>query len=246
MDRRLTATEMDELLGAYALDAVDADEREQIEDYLEENPRARAEVAEHREVAAMMSLAGGRAPDGVWDRIADTISTEVPPALRLAPVVPIESKRRSRWPAVLGSVAAAAIAVLGLTVVRQGQEINDLNEAVAADALAVGAAEAMTDPNARLTALHTDDGVAMADVVVQPNGQGYLVPRTMPTLASDRTYQMWGVIGDEVISLGVLGNEPTVSAFSTDPNVQSVLITDEVAGGVAVTQEVPVSQGELA
>ena len=177
MDRRLTSTEMDELLGAYALDAVDVDEREQIEDYLEENPRARAEVAEHREVAAMMSLAGGRAPDGVWDRIADTISTEVPPALRLAPVVPIESKRRSRWPAVLGSVAAAAIAVLGLTVVRQGQEINDLNEAVAADALAVGAAEAMTDPNARLTALHTEDGVAMADVVVQPDGQGYLVPR---------------------------------------------------------------------
>ena len=75
MDRRLTSTEMDELLGAYALDAVDVDEREQIEDYLEENPRARAEVAEHREVAAMMSLAGGRAPDGVWDRIADTIST---------------------------------------------------------------------------------------------------------------------------------------------------------------------------
>ncbi len=104
----------------------------------------------------------------------------------------------------------------------------------------------MTDPNARLTALRTEDGVAMADVVVQPDGQGYLVPRTMPTLASDRTYQMWGVIGDEVISLGVLGNEPTVSAFSTDPNVQSVLITDEVAGGVAVTQEVPVSQGELA
>ena len=39
MDRRLSSTEMDELLGAYALDAVDADEREQIEDYLEENPR---------------------------------------------------------------------------------------------------------------------------------------------------------------------------------------------------------------
>ncbi len=86
----------------------------------------------------------------------------------------------------------------------------------------------------------------MADVVVQPDGQGYLVPRAMPALASDRTYQMWGVIGPEVISLGVLGNDPTVSAFHTDPHVQSILITDEVRGGVPVTQQAPVSQGELA
>ena len=103
----------------------------------------------------------------------------------------------------------------------------------------------MTDPNARLTSLTTTDGATMADVVVQPNGQGYLVPRSMPTLASDRTYQMWGVIDDEVISLGVLGNEPNVSAFHTDPRVKTIMITDEVRGGVPVTQQSPVSQGDF-
>ena len=35
---------IDELLGAYALDAVDDDERRQVEEYLRTNPRARAEV----------------------------------------------------------------------------------------------------------------------------------------------------------------------------------------------------------
>ncbi len=249
MNRRLTPAEMDELLGAYALDAVDDDEREQIEQYLEQNPRARAEVTEHREVAAMMSLVGGQAPDGLWDRIADEITTDAAgeravPQLRLMPVD--EKPKRRWWPVALGSVAAAAIAVLGLTVVHQGQRIDDLEASTTADAVVVGAAHAMTDPNARLTTLTTDDGTTMADVVVQPDGQGYLLPRTMPTLASDRTYQMWGVIGPEVISLGVLGNEPTVSAFHADPDVESILITDEVRGGVPVTQQTPVSQGELA
>ena len=82
MNRRLTPAEMDELLGAYALDAVDADERDQIDQYLEENPRARAEVTEHREVAAMMSLAGGQAPDGLWDRIADELAPDPTGAVR--------------------------------------------------------------------------------------------------------------------------------------------------------------------
>ena len=36
--------ELDELLGAYALDAVDDDERRRVDDYLEVNPRASAEV----------------------------------------------------------------------------------------------------------------------------------------------------------------------------------------------------------
>ncbi len=197
----------------------------------------------------MMSLAGGQAPDGLWDRIADEIGPDAPigavPQLRLVPVDEKPKTTRRWWGVALGSVAAAAIAVLGLTVVHQGSRIDDLEAVTSKDAVVVGAAEAMTDPNARLTSLTTTDGATMADVVVQPNGQGYLVPRSMPTLASDRTYQMWGVIGDEVISLGVLGNEPSVSAFHTDPRVKTIMITDEVRGGVPVTQQTPVSQGEL-
>ncbi len=52
------AAELDELLGAYALDAVDADERRRVEDYLAVNPRAAAEVQAHREVATMLAFTG--------------------------------------------------------------------------------------------------------------------------------------------------------------------------------------------
>ena len=71
-----------DLLGAYALDAVDPDEREAIELHLATCPRCRAEVAEHREVAAFLSQTGAPAPDGVWDRIAAELSPPAP-ALRM-------------------------------------------------------------------------------------------------------------------------------------------------------------------
>lgn len=61
---------IDELLGAYALDAVDADERLLVERYLIDHPEARAEVGRFQEVAA--ALAGGEAaeiPDQLWERV---------------------------------------------------------------------------------------------------------------------------------------------------------------------------------
>jgi len=62
--------ELQELLGAYALDAVDADERGRVEDHLRGCARCRAEVEQHREVAAQLAYTGADAPDGLWRRIA--------------------------------------------------------------------------------------------------------------------------------------------------------------------------------
>ena len=53
--------ELDALLGAYVLDALEADERAQVEQYLEQDdPRARAEVDELRETVAALAAAPGR------------------------------------------------------------------------------------------------------------------------------------------------------------------------------------------
>jgi len=76
--------EIEELLGAYALDAVDADEARLVEDHLADCPRCRAEVAEHREVAALLTTGSTEpVPDGLWDRIAADLGDTPPP-------VPIE------------------------------------------------------------------------------------------------------------------------------------------------------------
>ena len=74
-----THTELQELLGAYALDAVDGDEYDAVELHLRECPRCRAELADHREVAALIGHGGAAAPEGVWDRIVAAIEPVAPP-----------------------------------------------------------------------------------------------------------------------------------------------------------------------
>ena len=59
--------ELISLLGAYALDAVDDDERRAIDEHLEICAACRAEVAQHLEVAAALgTTAVSAAPDDLW------------------------------------------------------------------------------------------------------------------------------------------------------------------------------------
>jgi hypothetical protein len=70
----VTHAEIAELLGAYALDAVSAEEAVEIEEHLAECPRCRAEVSAHREVAGVLGNLSGTAPAGLWSRIADELA----------------------------------------------------------------------------------------------------------------------------------------------------------------------------
>jgi anti-sigma factor RsiW len=75
--RELSRRELDELLGAYALDAVDEDEREQVEAYLDRTPEARSLVAEYRETATLLADSG-TAPPGCGS--ASSRRSRKPPA----------------------------------------------------------------------------------------------------------------------------------------------------------------------
>ena len=98
---------LDELLGAYALDAVDDLERRRVEAYLAEHPEARAEVWQMRQAASMLAHTGNPAPDRIWDRIADTLE-ERPPALDRPLPAPKPTGRRRPLTALL---AAAAVLI---------------------------------------------------------------------------------------------------------------------------------------
>src|SRR5438445_2008497 len=141
-----------DLLGAYALDAVDDDERTALEDHLRTCPRCRAEVEEHREVASLLAHPGASAPVGLWDRIVGSLDA-APPPLELAPVVPIAPARRRWVPAAAVAVAAALIvAVLGVDVHHQGQRIDRLQAAVA-DPMTTAYERALDDPSSRVVTL---------------------------------------------------------------------------------------------
>ena len=69
MARALTAAELEELLGAYALDAVDDDERAQIEAWLARSINAQRDADELRETASLLAQSGDEVPDDLWARI---------------------------------------------------------------------------------------------------------------------------------------------------------------------------------
>ena len=112
--------DLDELLGAYALDAVSPEEAQRVEDYLMINPKAVAEVREHREVATMLAFTGMDAPEGLWNRIEQDLDAPAPaPGPELAKVLAISEAPRKRRILTVAPwlVSAAAAAIVGIAAV---------------------------------------------------------------------------------------------------------------------------------
>jgi Anti-sigma-K factor rskA len=93
-------------------------------------------------------------------------------------------------------------------------------------------------------------GSTPATIVLTAKGTGFVVNDAEDGLAplpDDRTYQLWGVVGSNVISLGLLGSHPSVVPFSVagSHGVSAFAITDEVAGGVEASTNPAVAQGKV-
>ena len=66
-------TQIEELLGVYALDALDPGTAAEVEVHLEGCVRCAVEVAQHHEVSGLLANSGGAAPAGVWTGIAEQL-----------------------------------------------------------------------------------------------------------------------------------------------------------------------------
>lgn len=254
--------DIDDLLGAYALDAVDTDERRLVEEYLSHNPRARAEVEQHREVATLLSYSGGPAPEGLWDRIAGELDDRIPdPGPELAKVLPMwppsgrpsvaqPEVRRRPW-RLAGPLAAAAAVVIGLLSWRLVDVSRDLDAARASSATLEAQFERLrTDSAARRAQLLSSDGGRQTVAVVDANGTGYVDGSTLAVLDSDHTYQLWGVVqtpdGQQVISLGVLGPQFDIAPFTVrQGTLVKLVLTEETRGGVPVSSQPAALAGDI-
>ena len=213
--------DVEELLGAYALDALDPDERDAVELHLRDCPRCRAEVTDFRETAALLAFGGADAPPGVWEKIQASLE-EAPPRLELARVVPIDRARR--WRQLLVANAAVVLLVAALAVVA-------LQRDSSSDATRSEFAAALVHPDAKAVHLAAAGGEGSADLVLL-DGQAYLVRNSLPPLADDETYQLWGQQGETKVSLGVLGPKPGKLVVAAGATYQAIAITAEKKPGV--------------
>lgn len=291
MERALTHKQIQELLGAYALDAVDPDEAAAVAAHLPGCPRCQDELAGHQEAAALLAHVGSPAPEGVWDKIAARLGERegaepdaaapgraasigegeaAAAAARIAGLAEARSEgasapsptssagvaapapaaggrvvplsRPTRWLAGALAAAAVIVAVLGIQLVRIDNRLDRLT-GPREDDLDKVALAAFADPSARQVRLKSDDGSKVADVALLPGGQAYLISRSLPALSEAETYQLWAVVGDQKISVGVLGNKPSVTAFHYNAEPSVLAITTEKAGGVVASEKQAVVVG---
>ena len=227
--------DLDELLGAYALDAVSPDEAKRVEDYLAINPKAAAEVREHSEVATMLAYTGMDAPEVVWSLIEQELDALAPaPGPELAKVMAISEAPRKRgistaapWLVSAAAVAIVAIAAVGLA-----------DRALAPiDPLAAAYETAESDRDSGRATLVADGSTAQVTAVIDEDGHGFIRAGALPSLPDGQTYQLWGVVDTGaaepvVISLGIFGPRPELETFTTNTTVVALAITIENAPGV--------------
>lgn len=258
MGRELSHPEVADLLGAYALDALEPAELQAVDRHVLGCQACLAEVAEHREVAGLLTPGWAKPPAGLWDKIAASLE-EAPPPLDLAPVIAMRSSnavrpvgrgtpRRSFGAGIAAMVAVAAVAMIGFLGIRVADDrsrINQLASQAYPDQLTQSVNAALADPEAHKVELISTDGYRSAQAVVLPDGTGYMVKSNLPQLSKGRTYQLWAVVGSSKISVGVLGPEVSTVPFKMDGPVSALAITDETAGGVVASRAEPVVVGKL-
>ncbi len=178
----LAHVEIQELLGAYAVDALhDVDERTVVEEHLESCADCRLEVDLHRATLATLTPDAAVAPDPVWESIVAAIAAEEPrPVPTAAPpgapdnVIPFRPRRRiAVWLAPAAAAAAAVLVTLSLT------GGNDLGTPVA---------RAAVQPFERATGVA---GLASLYRTDRPNGRIRLVLRNVPVAPAGHHYEVW-------------------------------------------------------
>jgi len=244
-----------DLLGAYALDAVDPDEAAAVRQHLQVCPRCAQEVAEFRETIGLVAAEGGDAPEQLWSRIAASIDAPgAPPALPLPSLLrPQSVPVWRRWfVALTAAAAAAAVVLVGVQTVRVDHldhRVGQLSAAAERAAGTDGVGAALSDPSAhRLLLTSTSSvGEVLGELVILPSGGAYMISSAMPALPASSTYQLWSVTAGRPVSVGVLGRSPGTVAFTADNavTVKQYLVTVEPAGGVTAPTTAPVAQTQV-
>jgi len=250
-----------QLLGAYALNAVEPDEQARVTAHVDQCSECRIELDEHLEVAALLPASHAFAPPNLWDTISQEIAgfqeTDISQEIAGDPSAAGEGATvislPRRWLRPLA--VAAALVLLGAGAIVQSIRVGSLTDDLAAEraavdelstqlerpALDMAVTRALGDPSTRQVLLGSEVSGSNAIIVLMPDGTGYLAEHSLKPLPDEFTYQLWAIVDGRVISAGVLGSDPGVVPFHIDPQgFQGFAITEEVVGGVVSSQNDPV------
>jgi anti-sigma-K factor RskA len=242
-----------ELASAYALGALEGEERSRFEAHLQGGCReCETALIEYGEslAALVAELPPATPPPSVKATLLRRLDAQARPARALE----LPHPRRTLWRFVwTGALAAAAVVVgyLGVTVNSLNRELTQRAEEVAAlRAQVAQQREFLALFSAPETQVVTLDGLKPS-----PTGRGrmwwhtkaggFFIATGLPLAPSGKTYQLWAIVGGKPVSVGVFDLDPKGSGTlraKTPPGVEKVemfAVTLEPAGGL------PAPSGEM-
>lgn len=179
------------LSGAYAVDALDDDERERFEAHLLRCPDCRAEVDSLREASATLAVEPVEPSAELRDRVLAGIESvrPLPPLTDIGrpEVVTLTSRRRARLPRLPLLVAAAAVllvAVAGTLWVRPWSGDQSVVPPTATERVLEA------DDAARFTQ-RFDDGSRATVVVSRSEGRAVILTEGMALPPQGKVYELW-------------------------------------------------------
>jgi anti-sigma-K factor RskA len=250
--------QMDDLIAAYAVDALDEDERAYVEARLDDHPSYRSELERHLETLASLTV-DEPVPQATWDMVrartvgqvsrttdpappvsAPVLSSPTPVNPQVANVIALDAARaarRSRLRVGIGAAAAAVVFAVPTTLQFAGGP--------SSPSLAALATEAAKEPNARSVSLKTPDGADLAQITLTADGRGYLRSDTLAALPAGQTYQLWAITGAAPVSAGLLGADPGIVAFTVAAPASALALSIEPTAGSTQPTSTPIAIGEL-
>ncbi|MGZ4677657.1 MAG: anti-sigma factor [Acidimicrobiia bacterium] len=245
-DRLPPDDEVRELLGAFALGAVDDEERARVESLVLHDLDARAELHELEHAVAWLGHASPRPSAASWAAVEQAMAAHLASGsggdtedaadvaaapTEVAPVVPLAPRRAGRPPwHRIGAIAAAVALVVG-------------------GALAV---EILTDSDRGATttvAMVAPDGSVAVTARLEADGTGTIVRSSLPRATVGHEYQLWTQRRPDqpMRSAGLLGRTAEGDRIHVPRGATRMAISVEPAGGspVPTTSPVAISQGAL-
>lgn len=272
--RAVSNAELRELLGAYAINALDDDERALVESHLAESATLREELVPYLDAAAALGSTVEQTPSAAtWDRILTQVRADGPRVAgdprftaSLAPKA-TATAAPDRNVADHHAVPLDVAPVIALDAARETRRFRrrTIGRTIAAGAIAAAVAVPVTlsfaggsspsiaalgrraskEPGARSVPLRNAAGLQVARAVLTSTGRGYLLADSLPALPAGSTYQLWAITGAKPVSAGVLGRDPGDVAFTVDAPASALAVSVEPAEGSTQPTHTPVASGTI-
>ncbi|WP_405833689.1 anti-sigma factor domain-containing protein [Streptomyces sp. NBC_00105] len=229
------ASEVHVLAAAYALNALEADEREEFAAHLAGCESCRQDAADFEATAARLAAAAAEVPPTVMkQRTMATLDhiRQLPPRVPTASPVSFRGLlRRKAVPLALAASLAAAASFAGLAA-WQNQEKRQLEQqARQSERRLDDVSTVLAAPDARTVHGRASNGAFTTVVASDRQNKAVFTATGLPAPATGKTYQLWLDHGGSMRPAGFIGQDGTVLIDGDTAGAGAVGLTLEPAGG---------------